>query len=184
MEGADYGFEEGQEHSLHSFRRRADAFKSNWLAEHPLPVDHKGKGKESARLNPEEEMVKEQIAYEDHFEREFWRLVESPFEGVEVEYGADVDAAKDGGAFPNLEVHPNDPYSRDGWNLNNLPILAGSLLRYIKSDISGMTIPWMYVGMCFSTFAWHKEDHYTYRFVLSCSESFREPFRSEYECLC
>jgi hypothetical protein len=49
--------------------------------------------------------------------------------------------------FPNLEVHPNDPYSRDGWNLNNLPILAGSLLRYIKSDISGMTIPWIYVGM-------------------------------------
>lgn len=67
--------------------------------------------------------------------------------------------------FPNLEVHPQDPYSRDGWNLNNLPILAGSLLRYIKSDISGMTIPWIYVGMVFSTFAWHKEDHYTYRSV-------------------
>lgn len=65
--------------------------------------------------------------------------------------------------LPNLEIHPNDPYSRDGWNLNNLPILAGSLLRYIKSDISGMTIPWIYVGMVFSTFAWHKEDHYTYR---------------------
>lgn len=65
--------------------------------------------------------------------------------------------------LPNLEVHPADPYSRDGWNLNNLPILAGSLLRYIKSDISGMTIPWIYVGMVFSTFAWHKEDHYTYR---------------------
>lgn len=58
--------------------------------------------------------------------------------------------------FPNLEVHPLDPYSRDGWNLNNLPILAGSLLRYVKSDISGMTIPWIYVGMVFSTFAWHK----------------------------
>lgn len=64
--------------------------------------------------------------------------------------------------FPNLEVHPLDPYSRDGWNLNNLAILSGSLLRYIKSDISGMTIPWIYVGMVFSTFAWHKEDHYTY----------------------
>jgi hypothetical protein len=34
----------------------------------------------------------------------------------------------------SLEVHPLDPYSRDGWNLNNLPILAGSLLRYVKSD--------------------------------------------------
>jgi hypothetical protein len=68
--------------------------------------------------------------------------------------------------YPNLELHPLEPYSRDGWNLNNLPILAGSLLRYIKSDISGMTIPWIYVGMVFSTFAWHKEDHYTYRYAL------------------
>lgn len=64
--------------------------------------------------------------------------------------------------MPNLEVHPTDPYSRDGWNLNNLPILPGSLLRYMKEDISGMTIPWIYIGMVFSTFAWHKEDHYTF----------------------
>lgn len=65
-------------------------------------------------------------------------------------------------ALPTLETHPLSAYSRDGWNLNNLPILPGSLLRYIKSDISGMTVPWIYVGMMFSTFCWHNEDHYTY----------------------
>lgn len=160
MEGADYGFEEGQEHSLWSFRRKADAFKREWLEDHPLPLD-KGKGR-FTRAESEDKAFAEQLAIEDHVEREFWRLVESTDETVEVEYGADIDASKDGGAFPNLEVHPNDPYSRDGWNLNNLPILAGSLLRYIKSDISGMSIPWMYVGGVFSTFAYHMEDHYTY----------------------
>jgi [histone H3]-trimethyl-L-lysine4 demethylase len=64
--------------------------------------------------------------------------------------------------MPTIETHPLDPYSRDPWNLNNLPIISDSLLRFIKSDISGMTVPWTYVGMAFSTFCWHNEDHYTY----------------------
>lgn len=163
LNGADYGFEEGQDHSLFSFRRRADAFKRKWLETHPMP-ERKGKEREGDSVPPttEQDVWAEQLAIEDHFEREFWRLVEAPTETVEVEYGADVASTKDGAGFPNLEVHPLDPYSRDGWNLNNLPILAGSLLRYVKSDISGMTIPWIYVGMVFSTFAWHKEDHYSY----------------------
>jgi histone demethylase JARID1 len=43
-----------------------------------------------------------------------------------------------------------------------MPIVKESLLRYIKSDISGMTVPWLYLGMLFSAFCWHNEDHYTY----------------------
>src|SRR6266702_731182 len=60
-------------------------------------------------------------------------------------------------AMPTLETHPMNPYSKDPWNLKNVPLLSDSLLRYIKSDISGMTVPWTYVGMVFSTFCWHNE---------------------------
>lgn len=86
---------------------------------------------------------------------------------------------------PTTETHPLDPYSVDGWNLNNMPILPDSwvrhvdtahdrLLRYIKSDISGMTVPWIYIGMLFSTFCWHNEDHYTYSVNYSMSQVPRE----------
>ena len=99
---------------------------------------------------------------EDDVEREFWRLVESPSEEVEVEYGADIHSTTHGSGFPTIERNPLDPYSTDLWNLNILPLHPESLFRHIKSDISGMTVPWLYVGMCFSTFCWHNEDHYGY----------------------
>lgn len=65
--------------------------------------------------------------------------------------------AIDSSAMPTMETHPLNDYSKDPWNLNNMPIVSDSLLRFIKSDISGMTVPWTYVGMVFSTFCWHNE---------------------------
>lgn len=102
------------------------------------------------------------LVTEDDVEREFWRLVECLTETVEVEYGADIHSTTHGSGFPTIEKNPLDPYSNDPWNLNILPLHPESLFRHIKSDISGMTVPWLYVGMCFSTFCWHNEDHYTY----------------------
>lgn len=99
---------------------------------------------------------------EDDVEREFWRLVASIEETVEVEYGADVHCTTHGSGFPTPERNPDDPYSIDWWNLNALPLHPESLFRHIKTDISGMTVPWVYVGMIFSTFCWHNEDHYAY----------------------
>lgn len=99
---------------------------------------------------------------EDDVENEFWRSVGNLTETIEVEYGADVHSTTHGSGFPTIEKNPRDPYSTDPWNLNILPYAPDSLFRHIKSDISGMTVPWLYVGMVFSTFCWHAEDHYTY----------------------
>ncbi|KAL7424409.1 hypothetical protein Q5752_000091 [Cryptotrichosporon argae] len=151
--GDDYGFDEGEEHSLHSFQARDAAFAHAWFNRftpvHSAP---------SAMTR----QVGSSCVSETDVEREFWRLVDSPDETVEIEYGADVHSTTHGSAAPTMETHPLDPYAKDGWNLNNMPIVRDSVLRYIKSDISGMTVPWIYVGMLFSAFCWHNEDHYTY----------------------
>lgn len=43
-----------------------------------------------------------------------------------------------------------------------MPLLEQSLLCHINGDISGMKVPWLYVGMVFSAFCWHIEDHWSY----------------------
>ena len=39
--------------------------------------------------------------------------------------------------------------------------LQGSVLRYYIGDelITGVMVPWLYVGSCMSAFCWHVEDH-------------------------
>jgi histone demethylase JARID1 len=43
-----------------------------------------------------------------------------------------------------------------------LPRLPGSLLGHLAGDVPGVTSPMLYIGMLFSSFAWHIEDHYLY----------------------
>ncbi|KXN89442.1 Lysine-specific demethylase 5A [Leucoagaricus sp. SymC.cos] len=155
--GGDFGFDEGEEHSLSSFQARDLEFRRMWFEKHFSDPEK--------RKRLPDHMCNEiaGIKYSEYdVEEEFWRLVQSQQETVEIEYGADVHSTTHGSAMPTLETHPLEPYSKHPWNLNNIPILSESLLRYIKSEISGMTVPWTYVGMVFSTFCWHNEDHYTY----------------------
>ncbi|GJJ07299.1 hypothetical protein Clacol_001499 [Clathrus columnatus] len=155
--GEDFGFDEGEEHTLASFQARDMEFRRRWFESHPPQSMESAMDVDDPFIN---HIGKVRVSEYD-VEHEFWRLVQSPYETVEIEYGADVHSTTHGSAMPTLENHPLDPYSRDGWNLNNIPIFSDSLLRYIKSDISGMTVPWTYVGMVFATFCWHNEDHYT-----------------------
>uniref|UniRef100_A0A9J8D236 Lysine-specific demethylase 5A n=1 Tax=Cyprinus carpio carpio TaxID=630221 RepID=A0A9J8D236_CYPCA len=100
-------------------------------------------------------------------EKEFWRLVSSIEEDVIVEYGADISSKDMGSGFPVRDgkrklIGDEDEYANSGWNLNNMPVLEQSVLTHISADISGMKVPWLYVGMCFSSFCWHIEDHWSY----------------------
>lgn len=138
-----FGFEQAaQAYSLQEFGKKADQFKAEYFN---MPV-HK--------------VPTEQV------EREFWRIVSSIDEDVTVEYGADLHTMDHGSGFPtrtsqNLSA-ADQAYVDSSWNLNNLPLLEESILKHITADISGMKVPWMYVGMCFATFCWHNEDHWSY----------------------
>lgn len=49
--------------------------------------------------------------------------------------------------------------SNSPWNLQVIARSPGSLTRYMPDDIPGVTSPMVYIGMLFSWFAWHVEDH-------------------------
>lgn len=103
-------------------------------------------------------------------EQEFWRMVESDLDEVEVRYGADIHKMAPGhiSAFPmhclplvDLLDPATKKYINHPFNLVKLPFARGLLLNYVNALILGMTVPWIYVGLLFSTFCWHVEDHYT-----------------------
>uniref|UniRef100_A0A8C7PKW3 [histone H3]-trimethyl-L-lysine(4) demethylase n=1 Tax=Oncorhynchus mykiss TaxID=8022 RepID=A0A8C7PKW3_ONCMY len=138
-----FGFEQAtREYTLQSFGEMADTFKADYFN---MPVH----------------MVPTELV-----EREFWRLVSSIEEDVTVEYGADIHSKEFGSGFPMNNGMKNlsqeEDYARSGWNLNVMPVLEQSLLCHINADISGMKVPWLYVGMVFSAFCWHIEDHWSY----------------------
>lgn len=142
----DFGFEEGGVYSLRQFQEKANSFLCSFFN----------------KSTTDPSRVKAPTISPEKVEREFWRLVGSPDEEIVVEYGADIHSITHGSGFHTIEQSPDDPYAYDFWNLNIMPFHPDSLFKHIKADISGMTIPWLYVGMCFSTFCWHNEDHYAY----------------------
>ncbi|KAJ4802663.1 Transcription factor jumonji (jmj) family protein / zinc finger (C5HC2 type) family protein [Rhynchospora pubera] len=138
-----FGFQSGPDFTLQSFKKYADLFQKEYFQS------------EAGR--------QEFIPSVDDIEGEFWRIVEKPTEMIEVLYGADLDTASFGSGFPKAGTKSgNSEYVQSGWNLNNIPNLPLSVLRFERSDISGVKIPWLYVGMCLSSFCWHVEDHHLY----------------------
>ncbi|CAL9204061.1 unnamed protein product [Musa hybrid cultivar] len=49
--------------------------------------------------------------------------------------------------------------SNSPWNLQAIARAPGSLTRFMPDEVPGVTSPMVYIGMLFSWFAWHVEDH-------------------------
>ncbi|KAM3396817.1 lysine-specific demethylase 5A [Capsicum galapagoense] len=139
-----FGFTPGRELPLDAFRRIADRAKKKWFG--------------STSISQVE------------LEKKFWEIVEGSAGEVEVKYGSDLDTSIYGSGFPrvtdekpsSVEQSTWDEYCASPWNLNNLPKLPGSMLRTVHHSIAGVMVPWLYIGMLFSSFCWHFEDHCFY----------------------
>jgi len=161
------GFEDGKQYSMTQYKVMADQYKQRWINEHHGGVDPGLKA----------------------LEKDYWDVVEMCHIQTSVEYANDLDVLKFGSGFPRswrdtapvtgvtedtaVGIEPpckegssifddESYYSRTGWNLNILPHMHASLLKHLKANISGVNVPWLYVGMLFSTFCWHNEDNYLY----------------------
>ncbi len=139
-----FGFVQGKEYTYLTFQRMAERFKRKWFGSRPAELGD--------------------------VEKELWHIVERATVPVEVLYGSDIDTRVYGSGFPRLSdavrtgCDPDEwaAYTKNPWNLNNFPKLRGSMLRMVQDNIPGVIVPWLYVGMLFSSFCWHYEDHCFY----------------------
>lgn len=153
----NFGFEPGPEFTLSKFQKYADDFKMQYFMRKGNITDVQG------QMTMCQEHWEPSVG---NIEGEYWRIVEKATEEIEVLYGADLETGAFGSGFPKKCSQGgstlNDKYIKSGWNLNNFPRLPGSVLSYESGDISGVLVPWLYIGMCFSSFCWHVEDHHLY----------------------
>ncbi|CAB1421527.1 unnamed protein product [Pleuronectes platessa] len=66
-----------------------------------------------------------------------------------------VDTSTHGSGFPTGK---SEPFSKHGWNLTVLPNNSGSILRHLGA-VPGVTIPWLNIGMVFSTSCWSRDQN-------------------------
>ncbi|XP_078608258.1 protein Jumonji-like isoform X2 [Branchiostoma floridae x Branchiostoma japonicum] len=87
-------------------------------------------------------------------EHEYWKLVDERLIHTAV-HTAIVDTKSLGSGFP---IHRQDSFAKHGWNLTTVPSNHHNILRYLGS-MSGVTAPWLLVGMLFTTSCWSCDSH-------------------------
>lgn len=104
----------------------------------------------------------EESLTEDQLEKEYWRVLASPNECVEVEtgYSTSFSTRRD-------TEHSNKVPLEKAWNLSRLPYNRGSYTNYVQENIDQIVCPKISIGMLFSTRAWHVEDFFAYKVSIS-----------------
>ncbi|KAJ0975772.1 hypothetical protein J5N97_017737 [Dioscorea zingiberensis] len=136
-----FGFQSGSDFTLKTFQEFADDFKEQYFGMRDISENF---------VDGEEHPVKGWQPSVEDIEGEYWRMVEKPTEEVEVHYGADLETGVFGSGFPKASSSTDQ---------NTDPYLM-SVLAFERGDISGVLVPWLYIGMCFHHS--HVEDHHLY----------------------
>ncbi|XP_028765172.1 lysine-specific demethylase REF6 isoform X2 [Neltuma alba] len=130
-------WQSGEYYTFQEFEAKAKAFEKNYLK----------KWTKKGGLSPLE------------IETLYWKAtVDKPFS---VEYANDMP----GSAFVPVsgrkyrEAGEGMTLGETAWNMRGVSRANGSLLKFMKEEIPGVTSPMVYVAMLFSWFAWHVEDH-------------------------
>ncbi|CAN4085221.1 unnamed protein product [Withania somnifera] len=125
-------WQSGETYTLEQFQAKAKAFEKNYLKKNFKKV-----------LTPLE------------IETLYWKAtVDKPFS---VEYANDMP----GSAFAPKKGSVGEvaTLADTEWNMRGVSRSKGSLLKFMKEEIPGVTSPMVYLAMMFSWFAWHVEDH-------------------------
>jgi len=146
------GFDDGKLYTLSSYREMARSFEKQYLKDLGIKFGSMEGPKEST------ESLERERQTED-IERKYWQIVKGIGPQAVVEYGNDVDSLTVGSGFDREKKWR--PGSGSGaWNLNRIAHHEESPLRLLPKNINGVTVPWVYCGMLFSSFCWHCEDNH------------------------
>ncbi|KAI5408091.1 variant 2, Lysine-specific demethylase ref6 [Lathyrus oleraceus] len=135
-------WQSGDHYTFAEFEAKAKWFEKSYMKKH----SKKGSGNGNGNGNGSGALETETL---------FWKAtVDKPFS---VEYANDMP----GSAFSAQCRHAGEAASvaHSAWNMRGVSRAKGSLLRFMKEEIPGVTSPMVYLAMLFSWFAWHVEDH-------------------------
>lgn len=181
---ADYGYEEGVYYSINRYAEMSELFLQDFVSKHNLVAPTSAPKfenlywsvvAEEARL-VESNFFKHELTVDYGSDLDTGKLgsgfpvsklvarkvEQKNLLGRTMGKKTDFQYTKTMNNFSKLkaEIHEMEQYVHHPWNLNNFPGAQGSLLQYVDSSITGVVVPWLYIGMSLSSFAFHTEDHY------------------------